>query len=47
MIDHQINLKAVTIEKFQSKYNIGRHVVKSYKKLLIELKQKTAHSKLR
>lgn len=39
VIDHQTDLETLNIEKFQKKYNIGRHVVKSYKKLLIQLKQ--------
>lgn len=39
VIDHQTDLETLSIEKFQKKYNIGRHVIKSYKKLLIQLKQ--------
>ncbi len=37
--EHQHDLETLSIEKFQEKYSIGRHVVKSYKKRLIELKQ--------
>lgn len=37
--EHQHDLETLSIEKLQAKYNIGRHVLKSYKKLLIELKQ--------
>ena len=39
VLDHQYDLETLSIEKLQEKYDIGRYVAKSYKKLLIELKQ--------
>ncbi|MCT9979079.1 hypothetical protein M2R48_12120 [Acinetobacter sp. I-MWF] len=39
VLDHRHDLETLSIEKLQEEYNIGPHVVKSYKKLLIELKQ--------
>lgn len=39
ILEHQQDLEMLSIEKLQDKYNLGRYVVKSYKKLLTELKQ--------
>ncbi len=44
VIDHQVDLEALSIEKFQNKYNISRHVVKYYKNVLIELKKMKTNS---
>ena len=39
ILEHQHDLETLNIEKLQEKYGIGRHVLKSYKKLLTELRQ--------
>lgn len=39
VLDHRHDLETLSIEKLQERYNIGPHVVKFYKNLLIELKQ--------
>ena len=36
---HQSDLETMTIVELQKKYQIGRHVIRSYRKLLTELKQ--------
>ena len=36
---HQFDLETMTIVALQKKYQIGRHVIRSYRKLLTELKQ--------
>ncbi|MEG0487038.1 MAG: hypothetical protein RR575_03785 [Acinetobacter sp.] len=39
VLEHQQDLEQLSIEKFQEKYQIGRFVVKGYRRLLTELKQ--------
>lgn len=36
---HQFDLEKLTIVELQKKYQIGRHAIKGYRKLLIELQQ--------
>ena len=36
---HQHDLETLTIAQLQKKYQLGRHVIRSYRKLLIDLKQ--------
>jgi hypothetical protein len=39
VLEHQHDIETLSIEKLQEKYQLGRHVIRSYRKLLIELKQ--------
>ncbi|MCH7303921.1 hypothetical protein MMP74_05915 [Acinetobacter sp. NIPH 1869] len=43
---HQSDLETMTILELQKKYQIGRHVIRSYRNLLTELKQNETHSEL-
>ena len=44
---HQSDLETMTIVQLQKKYQIGRHVIRSYRNLLTELKQNETHSELK